>query len=142
MAWPRPTVALAGAAAARAERPQPIQVFGRRDSADTRRALRFFRERRAELSFVDIAVRAPAPTELRRFSSRLGAQALLDQEGRAYREAGLAYMRMADDEIIERLVAEPRLLRLPLVRLGANVAVGPDEQAWGQLLGHVVSREP
>lgn len=110
-------------------------MFGRRDSPETRKALRFFRERRAELSFVDIAAHPPAPTELRRFSLRLGAEALVDQEGRAYREAGLAYLRMTDDEIIERLVAEPRLLRLPLVRLGAGVAVGPDEQAWRNLLG-------
>jgi len=87
------------------------------------------------VSFVDISVRPPAPTELRRFTSRLGAEALLDKEGRAYREAGLAYLRMSDEEIIERLVAEPGLLRLPLVRLGANIAVGPDEQAWRNLLG-------
>jgi arsenate reductase len=104
--------------------------------------MRFFRERRLELSFVDTAVRAPAPTELRRFSSRLGAGALLDREGRPYRDAGLAYMRMTDDEIIERLAAEPRLLRLPLVRLGASVAVGPDEQAWRNMLGQAVSRDP
>lgn len=135
MGWPRPTAARAGAAAARAERLPPVQVFGRRDSSDTRKALRFFRERRTELSFVDIALRPPAPTELRRFSSRLGAAALLDHEGRAYREAGLAYLRMTDDEILERLLAEPRLLRLPLVRLGAGVAVGPDEQAWRDMLG-------
>lgn len=87
-----------------------------------------------------MAVRSPAPTELRRFSSRLGAAALLDREGRAYREAGLAYLRMTDDEIIERLAAEPRLLRLPLVRLGANVAVGPDEPAWNSLLSQAAPR--
>ena len=135
MAWPRLTVVRAGAAAARAERPPPVQVFGRRDSADTRKALRFFRERRAELSFVDLGVRAPAPTELRRFSSRLGAGALLDRDGRAYRQAGLGHMRMTDDEIIDRLAAEPRFLRLPLVRLGAKVVVGPDEHGWADLLG-------
>lgn len=86
------------------------------------------------MNFVDISVRHPAPTELRRFSARLGAEALLDKEGRAYREAGLDYLRMSDGEIIERLVAEPRLLRLPLVRLGTDIAIGPDERAWLSLL--------
>jgi arsenate reductase (glutaredoxin) len=107
-----------------------IQVFGRDDSQATRRALRFFKERRMPISFVDVARRPPAPTELRRFAQRLGARALLDDEGRAYRDAGLAYLRLSDDEVLERLLADPRLLRLPLVRHGQEVTVGVDEATW------------
>ena len=58
----------------------PLQLFGRKDSRATQKALRFFKERRVPLSFVDLAVRPPAPTELRRFAERLGARALLDAE--------------------------------------------------------------
>jgi arsenate reductase-like glutaredoxin family protein len=82
------------------------------------------------ISFVDVARRPPAPGELRRFSQRHGARALLDEEGKAYRDAGLGYLRMTDDEILTRLLADPRLLRLPLVRHGAEVTVGLDEEAW------------
>jgi arsenate reductase-like glutaredoxin family protein len=82
------------------------------------------------ISFVDLARRPPAPAELRRFSQRHGARALLDEDGVAYREAGLAYLRLTDEEIVERLLAEPRLLRLPLVRHGSEVTVGPDEGTW------------
>lgn len=107
-----------------------IQVFGRDDSQATRRCLRFFRERRMPVSFVDVSRRPPAPAELRRFSQRHGARALLDEDGRAFRDAGLAYLRMSDDEVLERLLADPRLLRLPLVRHGTEVTVGVDEAAW------------
>jgi arsenate reductase-like glutaredoxin family protein len=107
-----------------------VQVFGRNDSQATRRALRFFKERRMAVSFVDVTKRAPAAGELRRFSQPHGARALLDEEGRAYREAGLAYLRLTDDEILERLVADPRLLRLPLVRHGPEVTIGVDEESW------------
>jgi arsenate reductase-like glutaredoxin family protein len=107
-----------------------IQVFGRNDSQATRRALRFFKERRMAISFVDLARRPPAPGELRRFSQRHGARALLDEEGKAYRDAGLGYLRMTDDEVFERLLADPRLLRLPLVRNGPEVTVGLDEEVW------------
>jgi arsenate reductase-like glutaredoxin family protein len=107
-----------------------IQVFGRNDSQATRRCLRFFKERRMEISFVDVARRPPAAGELRRFCQRHGARALLDEEGKAYREAGLGYLRMTDDEILERLLADPRLLRLPLVRNGQEVTVGLDEETW------------
>lgn len=107
-----------------------IQVFGYNDSQATRRCLRFFKERRMAVSFVDVARRSPAPAELRRFSQRHGARALLDEESRAYREAGIGYLRMTDDEILERLLADLRLLRLPLVRNGNEVTVGVDEETW------------
>jgi len=111
--------------------PRPaVQVFGRKDSRDTQKALRFFRERRVPVHFVDLAVRPPAPGELRRFADRLGASALLDVDGRRYREQGLAYMRFGDAELLERLLADPALLRLPLVRHRNDVTVGTAEPAW------------
>jgi len=82
------------------------------------------------VSFVDIAKRAPAPAELRGFSQRFGARALLDEEGRAYREAGLGYLRMNDAEIEQRLLAQPSLLRLPLVRNGSELSIGIEEATW------------
>lgn len=107
-----------------------IQVFGRRDSRETQKALRFFRERRLAVSFVDVAARPPAPAELRRFAERLGAEALLDREGRRYRELGLGYLRMGADELLDRLRDDPALLRLPLVRRGPAVSAGAAEAAW------------
>jgi arsenate reductase-like glutaredoxin family protein len=114
----------------------PVQVFGRRDSRQTQRALRFFRERGMPLAFVDLAVRPIAPTELRRFAQRLGVEALIDRDGRRYRDLGLGYMRLDDAEILERLRADPGLLRLPLVRRGEAYVVGADEAAWKALLVH------
>ena len=51
-------------------------------------------------------------------------------ESRPYKEAGLAYLRMDDTEIVERIAANPGLLRLPLVRFDAEVAAGRDEATW------------
>lgn len=114
----------------------PVQVFGRRDSRQTQRALRFFKERRAAVSFVDLAVRPIAPTELRRFAQRLGVEALIDRDGHRYRDLGLGYLRLDDAETFERLLADPGLLRLPLVRRGEACVVGADEAAWKALLVH------
>jgi arsenate reductase (glutaredoxin) len=107
-----------------------IQLFGRRDSRTTQRAMRFFQERRIAVSLVDLAVRPPAPTELRRFAQKLGARTLLDVESQAYRDAGLGYLRMDDTEVFDRLLADPRLLRLPLVRFGDQFTAGVDEPTW------------
>jgi arsenate reductase (glutaredoxin) len=107
-----------------------IQVFGRDDSAATRAALRFFRERRVVVHYVDIRKRGIAPAELLRFTQRLGAAALLDTTAGSYRDQGLAYLSLHEAEIVARLQADPRLLRLPLARHGNEVAVGPDETTW------------
>lgn len=108
----------------------PIQVFGRDDSQPTRAALRFFKERRVPVSYVNLRIRAIAPGELRRFVERLGAAACADADGRAWRDAGLGHLRMDDDELTGRLLADARLLRLPLVRDGRDVTAGPAEATW------------
>ncbi len=107
-----------------------VQVFGRRDSRDTQKALRFFKERRFQVQFADVAVRAPAPGELRRFAERFGETALLDTGGRRFRDLGLAYMRFGPGEALARVLADPALLRLPLVRYGNALSIGSDEGTW------------
>jgi arsenate reductase len=107
-----------------------IQVFGMDDSPATRAALRFFRERRIVVRYSDLRKRPIAAGELRRFVERLGARALIDDTAKAYREAGLGYLTMTDAEIFERLLADPALLRLPLVRHGSEVTVGKSEPGW------------
>ena len=110
--------------------PGPVIVFGRDDSSSTRAALRFFKERRIDVQYSDIRRRALAPGELRRFVERLGAPALADRDGRVWRDLGLGYLSMTDADLAERLFADQRLLRLPLVRLGNRLAAGVDEASW------------
>ena len=111
-----------------------VQVFGRNDSATTRAAQRFFKERRVELHLVDLARRPMAAGELRRFVERLGAAALADTEGKPWRDGGLGYLRMDPDELATRLLNDQRLLRLPLVRAGNLFAAGRDEAAWKRMV--------
>ena len=110
--------------------PTTIQVFGLEKDQATRAAQRFFKERRVPISFVDLRKRPIAPGELRRFVERLGARALLDETSKAYRDAGLGYMRLDDSDIVERLLADPSLLRLPLIRNGNEVTAGRAEPTW------------
>jgi arsenate reductase (glutaredoxin) len=107
-----------------------IQVFGLESDQSTRAAQRFFKERRVPISFVDLRKRPIAPAELRRFVERLGPREVLDETSKAYRDGGLGYLRMDEAEIIERLLRDPGLLRLPLVRNGNNVTVGRSETTW------------
>lgn len=111
-----------------------VQIFGTPDSQATRAALRFFKERRVDVHFVDIRRKPMAPGELRRFVERLGARALADTEGRAWRDAGLGYLSITDSDLAERLLLDQRLLNVPLVRVGNGFATGRNEAAWKSLV--------
>jgi arsenate reductase-like glutaredoxin family protein len=107
-----------------------VQVFGTRKSADTRKALRFFSERRVKTHFVDFAERGPALAELRRFIAKFGVDALVDRESRRFAELGLTFAHYAPAWWEEKLLVEPSLLLLPLVRCGNRVSVGLAETEW------------
>ena len=109
-----------------------VQVFGVQKSADTRKALRFFAERRVTTHFVDLAKRAASLGELRRFAQKFGVDALIDREARRFSELGLAHARRSDDRWLELLAGEPGVLRLPLVRNAAQkgLTIGVAEEVW------------
>jgi arsenate reductase-like glutaredoxin family protein len=110
-----------------------VQIFGTKKSKETRKALRFFSERRVKTHFVDLAERAASLGELRRFAQKFGVAALIDRESKTFFDLGLQYAQLSDDRWLEKLADEPFLLRQPLVRFQHNVSIGlaePDWKAW------------
>jgi arsenate reductase len=107
-----------------------VQVFGVRKSSDTRKALRFFSERRIKTHFVDLNERAASPGELKRFGQKFGVSALIDSDSDAFQALGLRHARMSDETWLSKLAEEPMLLRMPLVRNGNNLTIGFDEDTW------------
>ena len=112
-----------------------VQVFGRRNCPDTRKALRFFAERRVKAHFVDLEVRAASPGELRRFAQKFGVDALVDRESTRFAELGLRAARLGEAAWLERLADEPGLLRTPLVRCQQRLTIGPAETEWRAWVG-------
>jgi arsenate reductase-like glutaredoxin family protein len=112
-----------------------VQIFGVKKSPDTRAALRFFAERRIKVHFVDLLERAASKGELTRFAQKFGVQALLDRSSRRFAELGLAAAGYSDARWLERLVEEPLLLKLPLVRFQQQLTVGAAEPMWRSWTG-------
>jgi arsenate reductase-like glutaredoxin family protein len=111
-----------------------VQIFGMKNSAATRAAERFFKERRIAIQIVDLKQKPMAPGEIKRFIARFGLQGLLDTGNKAYVDSGLRYLKVTDSELLGRIERDPRLLRLPLIRAGAQVSIGHDEDAWKSML--------
>jgi arsenate reductase (glutaredoxin) len=107
-----------------------VQIFGIKKSADTRKALRFFAERRVKTHFVDLLERPASPGELKRFTQRFGVVALVDRDSRRFADLGLGAAQLSDERGLEKLVAEPLLLRMPLTRQGAQLTIGDAIETW------------
>ena len=111
-------------------RAMEVQIFGIKKSPGTRKALRFFAERRVRTHFVDLLERAASPGELKRFAQKFGVEALVDRQSRRFLDLGLGAARLSADGWLEKLVEQPLMLRLPLVRHGSQLTVGDATKTW------------
>jgi len=111
-----------------------VQIFGVKKSADTRKALRFFSERRIKTHFVDLAERKASHSELQRFAQRYGVGALIDRASPAFASQGMRHATASDERWLDKLSEEPLMLRMPLVRqigFGAKgLTIGLAEEEW------------
>jgi arsenate reductase-like glutaredoxin family protein len=107
-----------------------IQIFGFHDCQDTRKAQRFFAERRIAVHFVDLDERPASKGELRRFAERFGPAAVVDKESATYVAMGLRVALDSPQRLLERALTAPRLLRTPLIRNGAKVTIGHTPEEW------------
>jgi arsenate reductase-like glutaredoxin family protein len=107
-----------------------VQIFGVKKNADTRKALRFFAERRIKTHFVDLMERAASRGELTRFAKKFCTSTLVDETARRYGELGLRTARYGDERWLEILVSEPLILKMPLVRFGNALSIGAAEATW------------
>lgn len=106
------------------------QIFGVKNSAATRAAERFFKERGVALQIVDLKQKSMAPGEIKRFIDKFGLAGLLDTESKEYVDAGFKYLKLSEAQLLEKIAAQPKMLKLPLVRSGKLISIGRDENAW------------
>lgn len=112
-----------------------LQIFGSKKCSETRKAERFFKERRVSFQLVDVATKGPSAGELRKIANAVGGMdKLIDREGKRYLERGLKYAAPTGPRIEQMLLDDPLLLRTPLVRAGDRATVGAAVEVWAAWL--------
>ena len=101
-----------------------IQIFGTRKSSDTRKAERWFKERRIRAQMIDLLDKGISKGELRGVAQACGGlDALLDESAKDRDALALVKYTAAaqrEDALLER----PQLLKQPIVRNGKKASVG------------------
>ena len=106
-----------------------IQIFGVKKCFDSKKAERYFKERRIKYQFVDLTVRGLSKGELQSVKLVVGLNNLVNSESKDYK-------RVHMDRIIspegreEMLLNNPSLYKTPIVRNGKQATVGYKPDVW------------
>ena len=104
-----------------------IQIFGKSKCFDTKKAERWFKERRIKYQYIDLQKYGMSAGEFRSVLGAVGLENLLDEKAPGAEEVKyLAYV--ADKE--EKLLENQRLIRTPVVRNGRKATVGYAPDVW------------
>lgn len=105
-----------------------IQIYGKSKCFDTKKAQRWFQERRIQFQAIDLPRQGLSPGELQSVQRAAGGlDALVDPKHRD--AATLKYLAREEDKQA-RLLEDPTLLRTPIVRNGRQATVGYCPDVW------------
>ncbi len=105
-----------------------IQIFGKSKCFDTKKAERYFKERRIKFQAVDLLRYGMSRGELTSVVKAVGLDALIDWKNP---DSALLKYLAYDDAKLEKLIEDPRLIKTPVVRNGKQATVGCQPDVWG-----------
>ena len=85
-----------------------IQIFGSSKCFDTKKAERWFKERRIKYQYIDLFKKGFSPGEYRSVRAKLSYEELVNTKCRAYQDLYMAYITR--DAAEEKLFDNPQLL--------------------------------
>jgi len=103
-----------------------IQIIGKKNCKDTRKAERFFKERGIKFFKLDLNDKALSPGEMKNILNKIAVQELIDTESKIYKQK-FAFM---DFEPSVELLEHPELILTPILRCDGKVSVGYTPELW------------
>jgi len=104
-----------------------IQIFGKSKCFDTKKAERYFKERRIRFQSIDLLRFGISRGELTSVKNAVGLEELFNEKAEDY---PLLQYLAHDADKLEKLLEDPRLLRTPIVRNGRQATVGYRPEIW------------
>lgn len=106
-----------------------IQIFGVKKCFDTRKAERYFKERRIKYQLINLEEKPMSKGELKSVAAAVGLSELIDKDARAYKEINMD--RIVNASVKEELLlGNPGLFKTPVVRNGKQATVGYKPEIW------------
>ena len=104
-----------------------IQIFGKSKCFDTKKAERYFKERRIKYQYIDLLKYGMSRGELSSVKNAVGLEALIDTSDEDY---PLVQYLASDEAKLDKLYEDSYLIKTPIVRNGKQATVGYCPEVW------------
>ena len=104
-----------------------IQIFGKSKCFDTKKAERYFKERRVKFQSIDVLKYGMSRGEFDSVRRAVGLENMIDGKARG---AELLKYLAYDEDRAEKLLEDQSLIRTPIVRNGRQATVGYCPEVW------------
>lgn len=106
-----------------------VQIFGAKKCFDTKKAERFFKERRIKYQLIDMKEKGMSKGELSSVKSSVGINELINTKAKNYTKSNLGNIRSVEVKE-EVLLKDQTLIATPVVRNGKKATVGYKPDVW------------
>ena len=107
-----------------------IQIFGLNKCFDTKKALRYFKERNIKFQFIDLSQKSLSKGELASVLANVGSlEELINEKSKNYEKSFIKYVA-GQDAKIEKLLEDGTLFKTPIVRNGKQSTIGYCPDVW------------
>jgi arsenate reductase (glutaredoxin) len=104
-----------------------IQIFGVKNCNDTNKALRFFKERRINIQFIDLTIKGLSKGELESVSRKIHLEDLINKNSKQFIKRNLEFMVY---DLETELLEDPMLFKTPITRHGKDASMGYTPEVW------------
>ncbi len=106
-----------------------IQIYGAKSCFDTKKAERYFKERRIKFQSIDLPRFGLSPKEFELVKSKTGLDAMINKKAKGYEASFIEYLA-SDSAKAEKLMGNPELIMTPIVRNGREITIGYCPDVW------------
>lgn len=107
-----------------------IQIFGTNKCFDTKKALRYFKERRIPVQFVNMKEKGLSKGEYTRIKQAVGGIDAMLNPNCKDKDTLALIQYLADEEKDAKLLENQHVLRTPIVRNGKQATIGYQPEIW------------
>lgn len=107
-----------------------IQIFGTKKCNDTKKAERFFKERRINYQFIDMKEKGMSKGEFNSVAQAVGGVDKLINENCKDKDMLSLIQHMSGDDRLEKILENHQIIKTPVVRNGKMATIGYCPDAW------------
>ena len=108
-----------------------IQIFGTKKCFDTKKADRFFKERKIQFQFIDLNEKLMSKGEFNSILQSININDLINAKSKEYIKLNFSNIR-SNEIKAELLLKNQKVMNTPIIRNGKEATVGYNLEVWSK----------